>query len=83
MKGSSLKTTEEPAIIQCDKCGHRATTRARGFPALAASDLDGKVLVCTRCGHRQCFMDPVTSEARQAALAKALREQPSPSERVH
>jgi hypothetical protein len=49
------RSTEGPAIVQCDKCGHRATTRARGFPALGASDLTGKTLICSMCGHRQTF----------------------------
>jgi DNA-directed RNA polymerase subunit RPC12/RpoP len=44
-----------PAIIECERCGHRATTRARGFPALGASDLVGKMVRCVYCGHRQQF----------------------------
>jgi DNA-directed RNA polymerase subunit RPC12/RpoP len=52
------KHRDGPAVIQCDKCGHRATTRARGFPALGADDLAGKVLRCSACGHRQTFGKP-------------------------
>jgi DNA-directed RNA polymerase subunit RPC12/RpoP len=48
-----------PVIITCERCGHRATTRARGFPALGANDLVGKVLRCSYCGHRQTLGPPV------------------------
>jgi C4-type Zn-finger protein len=63
-----------PAIVVCERCGHRATTRARGFPALGASDLHGKVLRCSACGYRQTYSDPATMEAERKAVMEAIAE---------
>ena len=72
-----------PAVIVCSRCGHKATTRARGFPALGAADLAGKVLRCSRCGHRQAFENTAQAQAlRQAALAQVMEHEP-PSASVH
>ena len=49
------KSDGGPAIITCGNCGHRATTRSRGFPALTVAQLAGKTLVCISCGARQRF----------------------------
>jgi hypothetical protein len=80
---SSKSREEAPAMIQCEKCGHCGGTRSRGFPALSASDLQGRVLRCSRCGHRQPFDDtPQGRAVRRAALAQMFA-QASRSERVH
>jgi DNA-directed RNA polymerase subunit RPC12/RpoP len=55
MENTMGKNAIGPAVIECERCGHRATTRARGFPALGAPDLEGKVMRCSHCGHRQQF----------------------------
>jgi hypothetical protein len=44
---------DDPAIVECISCGHRATTRSRGFPALSIDDLAGKVVTCSKSGKRQ------------------------------
>ena len=51
--GDAINKGDAPAIITCGHCGHRATTRARGFPALSAAQLAGKTLACISCGTRQ------------------------------
>jgi len=77
------KADREPAVLVCNRCGHKATTRARGFPALGVADLVGKVLRCSRCGHRQAFENTAQAQAlRQAALAQAMEHEP-PSASVH
>jgi len=71
------KDDSGPAVLVCQRCGHKATTRARGFPALGAADLVGKVLRCSSCGHRQAFDETVQGrELRQAVLAEAFRQAP-------
>jgi len=77
------ETLDGPALIECPECGHRATTRSRGMPALGVADLVGKVLRCSACGYRMRFDDTAQGQAlKQAALAEVF-EQASPSEAVH
>jgi hypothetical protein len=67
-----------PAIITCTRCGHRATTRARGFPALGADDLAGKMLVCTACGTRQRFDLAHVDQAAYRRRAAPRVDEPGP-----
>jgi DNA-directed RNA polymerase subunit RPC12/RpoP len=62
-----------PAIVECEACGHKGTTRSRGFPALGMEELAGKTVRCSHCGHRQVFE---AEFARQLAMLKALEQEP-------
>jgi hypothetical protein len=69
---------DAPAIITCANCGHRATTRARGFPALTVAQLAGKTLVCISCGTRQHVDLAQVVEAVHREHAPQIEDDPKP-----
>jgi hypothetical protein len=83
MSRNKPQTDEGPAIIQCAHCGHRSTTRTRGFPALGVADLAGKTLVCTRCGCTQRFDDTAVGKAQRAAMLAEMFQQAPPTASVN
>jgi DNA-directed RNA polymerase subunit RPC12/RpoP len=79
MRSKRDSKREGPAVIVCERCGHHAST------ALGASDLHGKVLRCTACGHRQTFIDAAMMEAERKTIveeiARAYAQAPPPQAR--